>query len=118
MADKEGRGGFGWFIIGLLIGVAGTLATQRLVLSGGQVSRSSQAAVTPTLSPSASGPAAVSAAAGSARPKLTMHEGGLSGAPHMSAAAIATDQSPADVADDAAAAGMTSRAGPSQHPTN
>ena len=36
MADKDGRGGgLGWFIVGLLIGVAGTLAMQRFVQSGG-----------------------------------------------------------------------------------
>jgi len=76
MADKEGRGsGAGLFVVGLLIGVAGTLI--------------------------------------SAKPKLVMHQGGLSGAkPSSAAAAVVNDQSPSDVADDAAAAGMTSRTPP------
>ena len=107
MADKEGRGsGAGLFVVGLLIGVAGTLITQRFVQSGGETARGE-----PTTSSSA--PVATTQVASSAKPKLVMHQGGLSGAkPLSAAAAVVNDQSPSDVADDAAAAGMTSRTPP------
>jgi len=104
MADKDGRGGGAvWFIAGLLIGVVGTLITQRFVQAGGQNTQSEPVS-------SSSAPAVSSEAASSAKPKLVMHQGGLSGAkPASAAAAAVNDQSPSDVADDAAAAGMTSR---------
>jgi len=106
MADKDGRGGGAvWFIAGLLIGVVGTLVTQRFVQSGGQSSQDEAISSSPA-------PAVSSEAASSVKPKLVTHPGGLSSAKSLSAAAAAAndDQSPSDVADDAAAAGMTSRA--------
>jgi hypothetical protein len=104
MADKEGRGGgAGLFVVGLLIGVAGTLITQRFVQSGGENARSE------TMTNSST-PVVSAQPASGVKPKLVTHQGGLSGAhPASAAAAAVNDQSPSDVADDAAAAGMTSR---------
>ena len=103
MADKGGRGssGIGLFIMGLLIGVVGTLVTQKIVTGGGGHSNTLPEATTITPAPES--------ADSDAKPKLVVHSGGLSSAKPKSAAAAAVDQSPADVADDAAAAGMTSR---------
>jgi hypothetical protein len=104
MADREGRGGgAGWFVVGLLIGIVGTLITQMIVQSGAEHGHG-EPAVNSSL------PAASSQPVSSAKPKLAAHQGGLSGA--RAASAAAADQSPSDVADDAAAAGMTSRTPP------
>jgi len=119
MADRssrDGGGGLGWLIIGLLIGVAGTLATQKFA-----VFRSNDAApdiTTATLQPPA--PAALPGP----RPKLIVHQGGLSPPPSVAEAPIIprkpvqTSESPADIADDAAATGMTARVRPQLPPTN
>ena len=115
MADKDARGGgAGWFIVGLLIGVGGTLLTQRFIQSGGQTSQTASVASSAT----AAAPASAAPAAGDAKPKLVMHQGGLSGAHAASAAAVTVDQSPDDIADDAAAAGATSRGTRTAPPTN
>ena len=114
MADNGRGGGAGWFIMGLLIGVAGTLVTQKFVQSGGQASQNASAAS----APSAAAPAVAATAASDAKPKLVMHQGGLSGARPASAAAVAITQSPDDIADDAAAAGATSRGPRTTPPTN
>jgi hypothetical protein len=112
MADKssrDGASGLGWFIIGLLIGVAGTIATQKFAVfkNSEAASDASVAAVQP---PAPATPASP--------PKLLVHQGGLA-AP--SAAPVAatptpntTGQTAADVADDAAATGMTARPRPQQ----
>jgi hypothetical protein len=101
MADKGGRvGGLIWFILGLLIGVAGTLGTQRVVQSAGQDTRAVDLSSAPAPSDAAPAPVA-------AKPKQLAHEDAASAAPrHRSAA---SEQSDSDIADDAAAAGMTSR---------
>jgi len=120
MADKssrDGGGGLGWLIIGLLIGVAGTLATQKFVVFKGEAAPD---ATTAALQPPATG------ALPGDRPKLIVHQGGLlaQGAspgaegPVVSPDPVVTDESPADVADDAAATGMTARARPQKPPAN
>jgi hypothetical protein len=122
MADKKSRdggSGLGWFIIGLLIGVAGTLATQKFAVF--KNIEASPDATTASLQPAA-GPAPPGAP-----PKLIVHQGDLYGASALSAAPggdeplavpAGTDETPADVADDAAATGMTARAHPKQPPAN
>jgi hypothetical protein len=117
MADRssrDGGGGLGWLIIGLLIGIAGTLATQKFA-----VFRSNDAApdvTTATLQPTA--PAALPGPG----PKLIVHQGGLSQPPAAAEAQIVprepvqTRETPAEVADDAAATGMTARAKPQSPP--
>lgn len=121
MADKssrDGGSGLGWFVIGLLIGVAGTLATQKFAVfkSGEAAPDATSASLQPAAGPPPPG----------APPKLTVHQGGLYGASATSAAGPAeavaapdgADETPADVADDAAATGMTARARPKQPPAN
>jgi hypothetical protein len=103
MADKGGRtGGIGLFIMGLLIGVVGTLVTQKIIMGGSEHGNTLPASTTIVPAPEP-GPDS------DAKPKLVVHPGGLSSAKPRSAAAAAVEQNPADVADDAAAAGMTSR---------
>ena len=121
MADKssrDGGSGLGWFIIGLLIGVAGTLATQKFAVF--KTTQTATDATSASLQPPA-GPAPPGAP-----PKFTVHQGGLYGASALSGAGPAepsavpdgADESPSDVADDAAATGMTARAHPKQPPAN
>jgi hypothetical protein len=120
MADKssrDGGSGLGWFIIGLLIGVAGTLATQRFAVFKGAEAASDLAA--PALQP----PSQPLLAGG--QPKLIVHKGGLTRAPVSAASAaplttrdVAIDEAPSEVADDAAATGMTARAKPQKPPAN
>jgi hypothetical protein len=107
MAEREGRGGgAGWFIVGLLIGVAGTLATQRFIQSGADTGRPASVADV--------APAAVDAPIPETpKPKpVTRHidpadaDASDSGPPRLTRA----QQEAADMADDAAAAGMTTRA--------
>jgi len=109
MADKssrDGASGLGWFIIGLLIGVAGTVATQKFATF-----KSSQAIPDATA-------VAVQPPPPAAPPKLLVHQGGLA-APSASPVSATptpdtTGQTAADVADDAAATGMTARPRPQQ----
>ena len=121
MADKssrDGGSGLGWFIIGLLIGVAGTLATQKFAVFKGSDAApdASSASLQPPAGPPPPG----------APPKLIVHQGGLYGASATSGAGPAeplaapegADETPSDVADDAAATGMTARAHPKQPPAN
>jgi len=119
MADKssrDGGGGLGWFVIGLLIGVAGTLATQRFTIFKSSTVAPDAASV--ALQP----PPAPAVIAGP--PKLLVHQGGLSSAPLpndgpiVNQEPIATGESQSDVADDAAATGMTARARPQKPPAN
>jgi len=118
MADRSNRdgGGLGWLIIGLLIGIAGTLATQRFA-----VFRSNDA--TPDVTTATLQPPAPAALPGP-KPKLIVHQGGLSPPPLPPEAQLVprepvqTGETPADVADDAAATGMTARARPQQPPPN
>lgn len=113
MADKssrDGASGLGWFIIGLLIGVAGTIATQKFVVfkSSGAVPDATVAVIPPP--------------APAAPPKLLVHQGGLSAASANPISATptpnTTGETAADVADDAAATGMTARPKPQQPPAN
>ncbi len=120
MADRKSRdggSGLGWFIIGLLIGVAGTLATQKFAVfkSLEAAPDATQASLQPPAGPPPPG----------APPKLVVHQGGLYGAsaPASDAGeplAVPQDagETPSDVADDAAATGMTARSHPKQPPAN
>jgi len=120
MADRKSRdggSGLGWFIIGLLIGVAGTLATQKFAVLKTLVAApdATQASLQAPAGPSPPG----------APPKLIVHQGGLYGASATSSDAAeplavppGTDETPSDVADDAAATGMTARSHPKQPPAN
>ena len=114
MADKssrDGASGLGWFVIGLLIGVAGTIATQKFAVFKSVAGPDAAAAMQP--------PAPAAPVAGP--PKLLVHQGGLAA---VSSAAPATPtpnttgQTAAEVADDAAATGMTARAKPGQPAPN
>jgi len=118
MADKSGRdggGGLGWFIIGLLIGVAGTLATQRFAVfkSSEPAPDAAATALQPPPAPVIAGP-----------PKLLVHQGGLAQPTSSTVPTIEqqeplqTGETPDDVADDAAATGMTARARPQQPPAH
>ena len=110
MADVGGRsGGLGWFLVGLLVGVAGTLATQKVIQAGAEPSPAV------AIAPISGAPAAASRPRLSDAPAATkpvVHKTSLateadsSSAPHHR---TTHEQSPADIADDAAAAGMTSR---------
>jgi len=113
MADKsnrDGASGLGWFVIGLLIGVAGTLATQKFAVFKSVGAPDAAAAVQP--------PAPVAPVAGP--PKLLVHQGGLaaSSAAPATPTPNTTGQTAAEVADDAAATGMTARPKPQQPPGN
>jgi len=119
MADRssrDGGGGLGWFVIGLLIGVAGTLATQRFAVFKSVVAAPDAASVALQPPP----PPAVIAGP----PKLLVHQGGLSQAPLpddgpiVNQEPVATGETQADVADDAAATGMTARSRPQKPPAN
>ena len=109
-SSRDGASGLGWFVIGLLIGVAGTLATQKFA-----VFKSSPAVPDATA-------VAIQPPAPAAPPKLLVHQGGLaaSSANPVSATPTpnTTGQTAADVADDAAATGMTARPKPQQPPGN
>jgi hypothetical protein len=111
MADKssrDGASGLGWLVIGLLIGVAGTLATQKFAVFKSVAAPDASAAVQP--------PAPAAPVAGP--PKLLVHQGGLAPSSAAPATPNTTGQTAAEVADDAAATGMTARAKPQQPPTN
>jgi len=109
-SSRDGGSGLGWFVIGLLIGVAGTLATQKFAVFKNVEAPDAQAAVQP--------PAPVAPVAGP--PKLLVHQGGLaaSSAAPATPTPNTTGQTAADVAEDAAATGMTARAKPQQPPAN
>jgi hypothetical protein len=107
-SSRDGASGLGWFVIGLLIGVAGTLATQKFAVfkSSPAVPDATAVAILP---PTPSAP-----------PKLLVHQGGLaaSSAAPATPTPNTTGQTAADVADDAAATGMTARAKPQPPPPN
>jgi hypothetical protein len=101
---KEGGGGggaFGWTLLGILVGVAGTLAVETLLNNHHATATNDEAAVSGAT-------VAIEAAPEAPRPVVK--------APAISAAPTKSDlASPSqdDVEDDAAAAGMTSRSRPS-----
>jgi hypothetical protein len=110
MAKNSGGGGgvsFGWTLLGFLAGIAATLGVQILMGDDGSPSRAEASAgavhITVRSSEPAAKPAkkAALAAAPSAAPKP---------------AAAAAVQPAAEMADDAAAAGMTSRITPADEP--
>jgi hypothetical protein len=105
MAREGGGGGgaFGWTLLGILVGVAGTLAVETL-LSHQQPRQVEEQ------QPASSASVAVATAAPVA-PK-PVEKPVLSAAPVKSSAAAEASQE--DVEDDAAAAGMTSRSHPDQ----
>ena len=102
MAREGGGGGsaFGWTLLGILVGVAGTLAVETL-LSHQQPRQAEE-------QPAASA-APVVAAASPVAPK-PVEKPAVSAAPPKSQTATPSQE---DVEDDAAAAGMTSRSRPS-----
>jgi hypothetical protein len=112
-SSRDGASGLGWLIIGLLIGVAGTIATQKFaVFKSSEPAPDAAATAIQPPPPPAAGP-----------PKLLVHQGGLaapSSANPVSATPTpdTTGQTSAEVADDAAATGMTARAKPQQPPSN
>lgn len=102
MADKSGGGRFFWLILGVLIGVAGTLAVLVFLASGPRdategpsIADEAAAAAAPEPAPA---PAPVAVAPRAAAPPL--HDAGSD--------PVIDDQ----MAEDAAAAGMTSRTPP------
>jgi hypothetical protein len=108
MAKNEGGGGggFGWLVLGVIIGVAGTLAfvnfTRKLDVDDPDAPQARTLAVAPAPQIPVVSATPPPSARVRAAPRVA------SGAP---AAAQAPDASTASqVADDAAAAGMTSRA--------
>ncbi len=105
MAREGGGGGgaFGWTLLGILVGVAGTLAVETLL--------SHQPTRQVEQQPAASSAGPVVAAAAPVAPK-PVEKPVLSAAPAVKSAAAQASQE--DVEDDAAAAGMTSRSHPDQ----
>jgi hypothetical protein len=105
MAREGGGGGgaFGWTLLGILVGVAGTLAVETLV-SHQQTRQVEQQPVASSASP-------VVAAAAPVAPRPA-EKPVLSAAPAQKSATAQPSQE--DVEDDAAAAGMTSRSHPDQ----
>ena len=105
MAREGGGGGgaFGWTLLGILVGVAGTLAVETL-LSHQQARQVEQ-------QPAASSASAVVATAAPLAPKPA-EKPVLSAAPAQKSATATPSRE--DVEDYAAAAGMTSRSHPDQ----
>jgi len=103
MARDGGGGGgaLGWTLLGILVGVAGTLAVETLL--------SNHHAREATEEPPAASAAAVVEAAAPVAPKPVVKAPVVSAAPVKSATATPSQE---DVEDDAAAAGMTSRSHP------
>lgn len=102
MAAADGRrGGLGWFVIGLLLGVAGTLATQRFVQTAGQDAQpAASLVIAPAAPPAPEGPTPAP------KPPVHHHHEAPSSAP---ASAAAGERATSEFDEDAAAAGMTSR---------
>ena len=102
MAREGGGGGgaFGWTLLGILVGVAGTLAVETL-LSNQQARQANE---------EPAGGARVVIAAAPAAPKAAIIKPTVSAAPAQSVKPTPVQE---DVEDDAAAAGMTSRSRPS-----
>jgi hypothetical protein len=112
MAKREGTGGggFGWLILGLVLGVVATLAFQVFAHKGhvdeSEASPSHVLAIAPP-TPPGEAPAATLAHKHKHDADLQSSSGGPPAASHP----VATDpENASQVADDAAAAGMTSRA--------
>jgi hypothetical protein len=96
MARENGGGALGWTLLGFLAGIAATLGVQMLIPGGERPEHAASSATVVVAPPSAPPPVAPTkkkAAVASAAPA------------HLSVA----DQPDGQVADDAAAAGMTSR---------
>ena len=102
MADSAGRGGLGWFAAGLIIGVAGTLATQHFI-------RSAEPEARPAAFSAAHASSAASDADSDARGLKIVHHGDGSGAPHKPKRPHVSEQTSEQIDDDAAATGMTSK---------
>jgi hypothetical protein len=105
MAKQSGGGALGWTLLGFLAGVAATLGAETLIEDGGRSGHDTAASASPAQTVTAPSSLAVrpvrkAAAAASAAPT----------------SALAPAQAEADVADDAAAAGMTSRVAPPNEP--
>jgi hypothetical protein len=105
MAREGGGGGgaFGWLVLGVIVGVAGTLAVETLIGHHGpqQAEQPATSAAVAVVTPAAAPPP----------PAAPVQP--VSAAP----TAVATDASSLsheDVQDDAAAAGMTSRSHPGE----
>jgi hypothetical protein len=97
--DGGGSGAFGWTVLGFLAGVAATLAAETLFGGGNDHLLSPQATVTHITAIQTE----------SAAPRPSSHPEAASSRPASTAAAESQDET----ADDAAAAGMTSRVQPS-----
>lgn len=108
MAREGGGGGgaFGWMILGVVIGVAGTLAVETLIGHRGTQAEQPSSAATPALAVVTSAPPAPPI------PAPVAHDA-PSTTPAASPLSPAMQPSTEDVQDDAAAAGMTSRSHPS-----
>lgn len=103
MAKDSGGGALGWTVLGFLAGVAATLGVQ-ILTSGDQGERPSPAVAAASGSLHITG----SASAQTVKPKK---------AALLAPSASPPDAQPAaEVADDAAAAGMTSRVAPAAPP--
>lgn len=108
MANREGGGaGFGWLVVGVLLGVVGTLAFQLFAGKSTEEADAPQAhalAPAPALTPPEV--ATLSKPTVKALPRPASSD-----APVATPAAAKPDtQNASQIADDAAAAGMTSRA--------
>lgn len=107
MANREGgSAGFGWLVVGVLLGVVGTLAFQ--LFSGKSETEEADAPPAHALSvaPAALAPPAVATVT---KPRVkALPQPASSAAPIAPATSDA--QNASQIADDAAAAGMTSRA--------
>lgn len=102
MANREGGGGgFGWLVLGVILGVVGTLALQLFAKRP-----DADEAEAPPAHTLAIAPAPPVAAAPPHRVKAAAHRLAPSAAPTPADAAAADT---GQIAEDAAAAGMTSR---------
>ena len=105
MANREGgSAGFGWLVVGVLLGVVGTLAFQ--LFSGKSETEEADAPPAHAVAPAALAPPVVATVT---KPRVkALPQPASSAAPIAPATSDA--QNASQIADDAAAAGMTSRA--------
>jgi hypothetical protein len=108
MANREG-GGFGWLVVGVLLGVVGTLAFQ---LFAGKSDTEEADAPPPHALVVAPAPPVVASLAKpriKALPRPALSDAPAAPVPVASETAAPDAQNAGQIADDAAAAGMTSR---------
>jgi hypothetical protein len=109
-AKASGVGGLGWLVLGVAIGAAAVLAVQTFARKSESVATEAPAASHMLTIAPAAAPAPVAVEAAPApKAHAPIEAPAPSAAPASAAAAAVATQDAAQVADDAAAVGMTSR---------